>query len=225
MHPVSGEVYLLDARTGVYQLEADGGTTHVWHGDAAQYGIQLPSEYTDLADLPDGTIAITAHSFGYLLDLEADTFQQHFCYEPGFVDDPNLWLEERQITDSLTYNTVTGQLMAQPQTIDLNTTDVLRSEVATFDVASGEDLAWTGIVGIASLRAGAMVALDADTVLLAAEATLYSWSPQNGLRFDYDFLANGISSVEGMALDANAERLYVIDASTRELVVLAYKPQ
>jgi len=218
--PDTGAVLVVDVTKGVHRLEVDGTSTQLWNGDAMAHGIMLRSEFTDLAVLPGNQIALTARSFGYLLDLDAMTFRQHFCYVPGFEEEPWIWEEEDQITDSLTYNPATGQLMAQPETFDTNSAVSLRSEVATFDLDSGEDLEWIS-TGLGALRSGGMVALDAETVLLGDGSKLYRWSQASGLRNEADLASHGVSQIEGMALDASTGTLYVVDGATRQLFEFA----
>ncbi len=219
--PVSGDLVLLNARAGLFELTGDG-LQEIASLDELLVNAELApqSDFTDVAALGDGSYALTALSDGFLFDGE--TLRQHFCYEPGFADieptpDPvPTSASDKQLTLSLDYLPERGQLIAQPRTFDEATGEILAAHVATFDLETGVEQGWFDL-GSPEVLAGGLTTLDDDSVLLGAGAKL--------LRFDIDTralheiadLGADVQDIAGMA-STDDGTVWVIDGEAGSLL-------
>lgn len=221
VEPGTGRRLVLDADRGIFALDAQGGATLVWGLERLEtYDAAVGSAFTDIVAIDEGVFALTAISDGFLLDLRHDTLRQHFCYEPGGFEEP---FEEPalQITQSVTYDAASGLIIAQPQTIlSERFEDPVESQVATYDRQTGADLQWFPMPS-ADYVAGGM-AMGSDGALLLG---LGSRVDRAGLGEQPEVVADlaplGVTRIEGMALDAQAGTLLVIDGATDTLVEVA----
>lgn len=178
--PSTGETVVLNAREGLFTLDAEG-LHEVASLDDLLGSAEVPpvSDFTDVAALGGGVYALTALSDGFLFDGE--TLRQHFCYEPGFVgeepgpDPVPTSPTDKQLTLSLEYLPERGQLIAQPRTFDEATGELMAAHVATFDLETGVEQGWFDL-GAPDLLAGGLTTLEDNSVLLGAGTRL--------LRFD-----------------------------------------
>ncbi len=221
IEPGTGRVLVLDADRGIFEVTPDGQANLVWGLERLEaYGVPVASPFTDLVAVEAGVIALTAISDGFLLDLGADSFEQHFCYEPGWEEEPPPF-EERaiQVTDAVAFDAHTGRILAQPRTIvgdDFGAP--VEAFVSTYDRSSGADIQWFSLPS-ADFKAGGMAIEPEGTVLLGQGSALYRHDPTEGtLTLIQDLSPWGIRAIEGMALDAERGALLIIDGDTEALV-------
>lgn len=139
--PDTGELVLLDANHGVYVLQEDRTFRLAMSNEDLHAQIDAFA-FTDIAALGSNQFAITAPGDGFLLDLNAGTIVQHFCYVPGSWINVNLWT---QTTNSVAFDTTTGRIVAQPVTIPINGWQPVDAQVGTFPITGGEGDDWHSI--------------------------------------------------------------------------------
>lgn len=210
-----GARLVLDEQAGLYRIAPDGQATLVRSLAALpDPGVPIRPPFTDVVALGEGRFALTAIGDGFLLDLPADTMRQYFCYEPGGFPE-----EQEQRTSAIAYDATAGRLYAQPRTFD-GDGNFLRTEVASYDSATGADLTWRALQG--EFSAGGMVALGGDALLLGAGRELHRY---DGTTFVLSPIENlgrfGVTSIDGLAIDPIAHTLVVVDRSADELIEIA----
>ena len=140
---------------------------------------------------------MTAVNDGYMLDLHNKTLASYFCYFPA-VPDPNgdpggtvvppsvsqtlrsqgIAVKER--TESVAFSPENLQLYAQPQTIRVDTGEVMGSELFVFSDGGGQPIQVRGMPR-PSFIAGGMVAVDGGLrLILGARNELYAMDPNAG---------------------------------------------
>ena len=140
--PDTGRRFVLDANRGIFELGDAGATLHIALDDFPPASPAVRSAFTDIAALGSGRFALTARSVGYMLDVEADTLSQFFCYVPPMMDEEMY----DQSTQTLGFDPATGVLYSQPQTLDLmNGEAVIASQIGMFDAVEGTDLSWNAL--------------------------------------------------------------------------------
>jgi hypothetical protein len=224
--PDTGAVLVLDRNVGVVQADLSGGGGQ-WQSGAtlllARDEFPVPdvaprSEWTDIVALGGGRFALTAQTQGFLLDLDAGTLTQHFCYVPGFDGgDPTPQID--QITNSVAYDADADLLYAQPETFDPATGDVRRADIGSFDGTTGADLTWTEIEGTDFPAGG--IALDGDGhLLLAYDDVLQERSLYDGelTAEDTDLSGFDLQAVAGMTRDPATGHYLLIDPASDQLV-------
>jgi len=220
--PESGARFILDDLNRIHDVDIDGGLT--LKRDLKTSWIQdLPLQ--DLCAVSDTELYTIGPRNGLRLDLENDWYVQHFCIEPGFMEDPSQWEDWRQETHAIACDPGSALLYAQPQTFELANEEAgpVRSEVAIYDLPSGADLAWHGLPSEAYL-AGGMAVVDETTVLLGRGSLLSSYDLETGTQEPVLDLAEvGITTIEGLAPDVAAGHLLVVDGEDSELVVLTFE--
>jgi hypothetical protein len=212
----SGRRFVLDADLGIYELAADGSVTAVVPMAAMpDPGVAIRLPFTDIAALGDSELALTAIGDGFILDLAAETLQLHFCYEPGFMEP---WPEEvEQRTDALTFDPGSDQIIAQPRTYEVNSGDVTASQIGYYSRESGVDLQWYDVP--LDFEAGGMAVLGERGLAVSDGTRLYMF---DGGLANFDRLERfGVGSVDGLAYDAVADSLLVIDNRNDRLVEIA----
>ncbi len=216
VEPTSERVLLLDANRGIYELTDEGAVTLVWANETERYGVFTGTPWTDLVALEDGVFALTTLSDGYLLNLGEDTLIQHFCYEPGWEEEPPLEPAVAQITDAVAYDAQNDLIYAQPRTVTDNLVDVLDSNLALYDRTTGADLNWVQFD--VDYHAGAMAMEDQDNILLAVGSRIdrYTNGP-NTTRFAMDLRSHGVTDIQGMAIHPRSGNLLVVDGATQTL--------
>jgi hypothetical protein len=170
--------------------------------------LKLP--FTDLVAVGNHQFAVTAIGDGYILDTQAMTLTQRFCYLPG-EDGTGTPLAIEQRTDALTFDSATNKLWAQPVTRDLAGT-FIRSELASYDRDSGVDLTWTTLDN--GTAATAMIVLDG--VMVFGQGSRLQ-RQDSELSVD-DLERFGIRSIDGIALDPITGALVVVDKVTDTVV-------
>lgn len=176
--PLDGAVYLLDANVGIYRLTEESADLVFEIGSITPDEHPPEGAFTDIAAMGFNRFALTAPNDGFILDLDAGTMWRHFCYlppsNPSGANLPNdtslsVALQEAgtavwQRTDSVAYDTFTGTIVAQPQTLAVEDNEVFGAEMATFDELSGEPLSWTELPET-SLRAGGLAVTETQFLL------------------------------------------------------------
>jgi hypothetical protein len=171
---------------------------------------------TDIVALGPDLFAVTALNDGFLLDTQAQTLTQHFCYLPG--DDGSTPRVITQRTDALAFDAAAQELWAQPRTFDA--AGVFQyAEVARYARATGQDLQWYGVSDQIHATGAVFVpdhglVLGQDQVLLAFDPLLDQVSVLDDLS-DY-----GIGSIDGLTFDAVSGVLVVVDGTLDQVVDL-----
>jgi hypothetical protein len=211
----TGRRFVLDSARGLYELSSDGSLTVVLAlADFPAADVPVRSAFTDVASLGNNQFALTARSFGYLLDLDAGTLTRFFCYVPPMMDEEMF----DQSTLSLGLDPVSGVLYSQPQTLDLmNGEQVVASQVGRFDAVQGADLSWFDFRDT-SFLAGGLAVLDSDTLLLGVGSRLFRYGFEGDPVADADLRSLGVASIDGMAMDAGTGTLLVVDAEQDRLI-------
>ena len=228
----TGRRLVLDASRGIFELSPEGGASLIWDiAKLPQYEVEVLSDFTDIESIDDGLVTLTALNNGFLLDLDADTLIQHYCYVPGDFDpepepeDPEQPAQPSgppgQLARAVTYDAEARLIIAQPQTIFGDAFDrPTESLVSTYDLESGVDLQWFNVPDMQ--YAGGMALEDSDTLLMGFATTLerYTMSAQT-LERSADLRRFGVTRVEGLAFDRRAGTLLIVDGPSGALIELS----
>ncbi len=223
--PDTGAQYVLDASNGMF-LVTESGLEEV-----ASWQQLVPIDgwdrrpYTDAVAVGGGKFAVTVESDGLLFDLETKTTTQHFCYEPGFMETGGDWIETYQLTNSVSYNPITDQIVAQPQTFG---DGPLIASIGLWDrEIGGQPTAWFDLPW-ADFSAGGIVMDSEDRILMGRGALLFQMKlGQDGEPTPMMDLAEfGVIDIAGLALAPNGNLVVLNDGPTDELVEIAnWKPE
>ena len=207
--PDTGDRYLLDAAAGLFRIDGAQADLVLALADFPAADVPPRSEFTDVAALGDGQFAVLARGDGYLLDLDAGTLQQWFCYEPEWMEP-----EQEQHSLNLAYDPSTDILYSHAQT--LQDGDVVSSQVGTFDAGGAGDLSWFFLDDGALIAGGA--ALEPDGQLtLGSGAALYRYRLGDTAPVAVGSLAeHGVTDIAGM-VRIDAGRYLVVDGSSDQL--------
>lgn len=230
-----GQRYVLDRNSGLYEIGA-AGARQVFSTSDTTYAISLSAigELTDVVALGSERFAITAVNDGYMLDLHNKTLASYFCYLPappdpngGSVVPPSVsqtlrsqGIEVKERTESVAFSPDNLLLYAQPQTIRVDTAEVMGSELFVFSDGGGQPIqVWA--MPSPSFIAGGMVAVDRGLrLMLGARNELYAMDPGTGptriRQFDPSI------DISGLALDTNGDLLVLDRASLRVLTTTLY---
>ncbi|MCK5944291.1 MAG: hypothetical protein KAI24_20055, partial [Planctomycetes bacterium] len=209
--PDTDELVLLDARQGVYVMQADRRFRRLATATELEGQVLPASAFTDIAGLGSGRFALTAQNDGYLFDADAGTIQQHFCYVPPIFISP-----VDQLTLGVAFDEVTGRILVQPITIQ--STFVMSSEVGTFPITGGVGEDWHPIQDPEFL-AGAITCDSAGLLWLGRDAELFTYDLQTDtLTFEQSLTRFGVSEITGMVFDR--DDLLVVDGPSRQLVCI-----
>lgn len=217
LDPETGERFVLDANSGIYELDVEGAASLV----LAIQDFPTPDEpprsgWMDIAAMGDGVFALIAIGDGYKLDIGANTLEQWFCYEPGWMDPEQF----EQTSQNLGYDPVSDEIISAPLTLDMDAgDDVTRADVATFDGAGAGDLQWYPLD--VNIDFGGLALRGQEQVLLGAGDQLYGYQMGESSLVEMGSLAEyGIDMVMGMVVDPETGFLHVVDGVDGELVVL-----
>jgi hypothetical protein len=207
-----GQRFVFEETTGLYRLDGDRATLVVPMSELPDPGPAAPLRLpiTDLVAVAPHVFALTAIGDGYLLDTEAMTLRQHFCYVPddggGGAPSPFTYR-----TDAVAYDAARGRLYAQPLTFESGA--LQSAEVAGYDIDSGQGVEWhTTTLEVA---ATAMVSIPEVGLVLGQGSRLSRFDPKTNLPVLVDDLSRfGVGSIDGLALDPVAGTLVVIDQTT-----------
>ncbi len=204
-----GKRFIFEETAGLYRLDGDVAVAVVPMSAMPDPGptapIKLP--FTDLVAIGPDTFAMTAIGDGYILDTSAMTLEQRFCYLP---DEVPRSLTQR--TDAIAYDAERGKLYAQPVTYDAAGTFQL-SQVAGYELASGEDVEWYSAG--TDVAATAMLARPDGRLVLGQGSKLHQFERLSGTSLLLEDLERfGVRSIDGLAIDAAAGTLVVVDKIT-----------
>ena len=229
----SGRRYVLDRRSGLYQLDGASARLVISITDvAATLGLGLDLELTDVAALGEDRFALTAENDGFLLDLRDRSVRSYFCYLPsntGSTPPPEEvssvsqtlqreGVPTRQRTESVAFSAENDLLLAQPRTTRLDTGAIAGSELFMFLSSGGQPFQVRSLPD-PTFMAGGMVS-SGQRVLLGSHDKLYTmtaWSPATLLR---QFQAP--LEITGMAREPDGDLLLLDGAGRRLLKVSAY---
>ena len=177
--------------------------------------------------------AMTAVNDGYMLDLHNQTLASYFCYLPALPDpngDPgggtvvppsvsqtlrSQGIAVKERTESVAFSPDNLQLYAQPQTIRVDTGEVMGSELFVFSDGGGQPIQVRGMPS-PSFIAGGMVAVDGGLrLMLGAATSSTAMDPSAGPTRIRQFDAS--IDISGLALDTNGD-LLVLDRAGRRLL-------
>jgi hypothetical protein len=213
VHPVGlaineGKRFIFDESVGLFRIDGDEAIEVVGRSSMPDPGPTAPIRppFTDLVAYAPNVFAITALGDGYLLDIEAMTLTQHFCYFPIEEDSTPMAIEQR--TDAIAFDAATNSLYAQPVTRDVAGT-FIRSEIAMYDARTGDDTSWYFVED--DVAATAMITLDGSLVL--AQGSVLTRRAINGTqpRVVDDLARYGVQSIDGMVIDSATNTLIVVD--------------
>jgi hypothetical protein len=223
--PVTGQRFVLDAGSGLYEVHTDGTADLVRALENFPAATVVPvSAWTDFVALGDGTFAITARNDGYRLDLEANTLTEYFCYvpDPG-MDDPVQPVIE-QLTESVTFDVHSELLFAQPVTFDLSgengpVDEPIAASIGAYTLAGGQPVAWFEIPEADFLAGGS--AVDSDgTLLLGRGNELHRFTAEGEGRLDGIGIIPSIGRIDGMTVDPQSGLLVIVDGENGLLLDL-----
>ncbi len=183
----NGSLYVLEENTGLYRV--DGGSSSLVFDTedlGLRFGLEPSTLLTDVTATSDTVFAATAENDGYLLDISDGSLRSYFCYLPevgvGPSDPPPAVMSVsqtfqlqgiavKQRTESVGYQFSDGALFAQPQTIRVDTGEVVGSELFMFDASGGEPVNVVTMPDV-SFIAGGMLPVG-DEVLLGVGSLIY----------------------------------------------------
>jgi hypothetical protein len=225
-----GERYILDQKTGLLRLGADGtGELVLDTGNLERrYGLSPGLVWTDVVGYGEDRFLITAENDGFLLDLWAGTFNSYFCYFPatdvGSLEPPMSISQEldrqgipvAQRTNSVAFNRDTGDIFAQPQTLRLDRASdgVAGSELFVFSSTGGQPVLVQPLSDL-GFSAGGMVA-DRSRLILGFGNALYQIAgdvPEVVFQLEDDVVVTGLALTDDRSL-------LVLDGPSRRLLQL-----
>jgi hypothetical protein len=218
VEPGTGRRLVLSSWGAIYDLD-DAGTEPLWTG----VPITNPgAQFTDMAALGEGRVALTSFSDGYILDLATGELSIHFCYEPGWWEP--MGNEPIQLSFGVAHDPEAQLLYAQPRTVEEGGFGaVTESFIASYDEAGGADLDWWAIEDLTFVAGGIVVlpeaGADAARLILGAEDELFIFDTESSeMTPAADLSTVGVSTVGGLALDASAGTFLVADPNTASVV-------
>ncbi len=211
---IDGRTLVLLERGGVHEL----GTSEFWRFNVGNL--------QDIVALDAHTLAATTANMGYLLHLETLEAEQHFCYvpeagvreeEPPPVPDVETGdlAPTFELARGVTVDSSRGLIYAQPQTVVSEDRSPIFSEIATFDLESGQELEFQPLPQEA-FAATALAMLDGDQLVAGQGSRLFHLDIETG---DVTPLAEleGVASIDGLARDPVDDTLTVVDAVQRRV--------
>jgi hypothetical protein len=204
-----GQRFVFEETAGLYRLDGELAVAVVPMSAMPDPGPTAPVKlpFTDLVAIAPNVFALTAIGDGYFLDTSAMTLQQRFCYLP---DEVPRSLTQR--TDGIAYDAASGKLYAQPVTYDAAGT-FQYAQVAGYELETGNDIEWYTAGN--DVAATAMIALpDVGLVLgQGSRLTRFDTATSESILLD-DLERFGVRSIDGLAIDAAAGTLVVVDKQT-----------
>jgi hypothetical protein len=211
--------YVLDAKLGLYRIETDGTGTRIVDLETLSARAPLQESLTDLAAIGGGRFALTALNDGFVYDMESGAFEQHFCYEPGWIGDRFDPVPVVQSTHSVAVDAAGNRIYAQPQTLERDDRDeVLLSQVGVWDLETGTELEWYDVPDADFFAGGMMVERD-HVVLLAEGDVIHRFDLLSGVMEPITQI-DGVSEIRGLAQNAEG-KLLVLDGIADEVVMVA----
>jgi len=229
----SGRRYVLDRRSGLYEVDGSGARLVVSITDvAATLGLALDLELTDVAALGEGRFALTAENDGYLFDLRDRSVRSYFCYFPPTNADPTPPPEASSVsqtlqregvpttqrTESVAFSAETGFLFAQPRTIRLDTGAIAGAELFIFLSSGGQPFQVRSLPDPTFIAGGMVV--SGQEVLLGSHDKIYAMTARTPATLVHDFQAP--LEITGMAREPDGDLLLLDGAGRRLLKVSGY---
>ncbi len=207
-------LFVVDAFTGITVLDAEGALVERI-AVANTFGVAL----TDLAITGD-TISVLSDWAGYRLDRTDGSLEEYFCLEPEIEPDPYEPAPEPctyHRSGGLTFQGGEGLVVAAPYHLDCSTDEPVRTVLEAFATSTGA-VAWQLPLARPVLYTGLAWDPAGDRYLAGSVEGIVAIDPISGRVSDPGTDGSGLVDVQGLAFDAGRQRLWVLDAATRELV-------
>ncbi len=199
-----GQRFVFEETGGLFRIEGAHAVSVVPMSamPSPDQPVQLP--FTDIVALAPNLFALTAIGDGFLLDTQAMTLRQHFCYLP---DGTPVSLSQR--TDGIAFDAVNQRLFAQPVTYDA--AGVFQyAQLAVYARETGQDVEWHSVKD--DVAATGMVSSPELGLLLGQGSQLSRFDPATEQIIQLDDLHRfGVRSIDGLAIDQAAGTLVVVD--------------
>ncbi len=207
-----GTRYLFDEDAGLLRIDGATVASVVDTSSMPDPGPTAPIKppFTDIIAYAPHVFAITALNDGYLLDTQAMTLTQHFCYLPGGEGGGGAPVVSEQRTDAIAFDAAANRIYAQPISRDA-VGGFIKSDIAVYDATTGTDLSWYPMA--ADVAATAMMT-NAGGLLLGQGSILSQWFSRPNPDAIEDLERFGVRSIDGMAIDRDANTLIVVDKVT-----------
>lgn len=158
---------------------------------------------TDMAAIGDGRFVVTVPGDGLLFDPVEGVGTQHFCYEPGFMDE-QMW----ELTDAVAVDADRSVIYAAPQTFQGG--EPIASSIGVWDLATGgEPTSWFTLPW-PDFAAGGMIVDGPDALILGFDSILLAYPLGGDATPIVDLARLGITRIDGLALTAD-DALIVLD--------------
>lgn len=206
-----GARYVFDENAGLVRIDGDSVVEIVAMNEMPNPGPTAPIKppFTDLIAYAPNVFAITALNDGYLLDTQAMTLTQHFCYLPGGEGGGGAPVISEQRTDAIAYDAAANRIYAQPVSRDAVGT-FIKADIAIYDATTGSDLEWNQVNS--DVAATAMMIARAGDLILGQGSKLTRWTHRSTPSKLDDLERFGVMSIDGMAFDREANTLIVVDS-------------
>ncbi|MEM9188945.1 MAG: hypothetical protein AAGF12_07200, partial [Myxococcota bacterium] len=147
-----------------------------------------------------------------------------FCYVPGEIirEDPvpQVEAETVELARAVTYDAAQELLFATPQTTEVESGAPVFSEIAAFDSVTGDELIFRSL-NDPGFAAGGLDMLAFPNFLAGAGSSLHQINFETGDKQQVlDLSSLGIGSIEGLEIDQENGRVYVVDGRNLELHTL-----
>lgn len=199
-----GQRFVFEETGGLFRLDGTHAIAVVPMSamPSPEQPVQLP--FTDIVALAPNLFALTAIGDGFLLDTQAMTLRQHFCYLP---DGTPVSLSQR--TDGIAFDAVNQRLFAQPVTYDA--AGVFQyAQLAVYARETGQDVEWHSVSN--DVAATGMVSSPEFGLLLGQGSQLSRFDPATEQMIPLDDLHRfGVRSIDGLSIDQAAGTLVVVD--------------
>jgi hypothetical protein len=206
-----GQRYVFDELLGLYRIDGDAAVEVLRMDEMPTPSVPVRPPFTDVVAIAPDVFAMTAIGDGFLLDVTAMTMTQHFCYVPeGTPED----LVQR--TDAIGYDAALDRIYAQPRTFDIGE-NLLSAQLAGYMRETGELVDWLDIDR--EIAAGGMAMIPGVGLVLGQGSRLdrYDQATYSSERIG-DVGGYGVTSIQGLAYDAAAGTLLVLDGGSDQLV-------
>lgn len=209
-----GRRYVFDETLGLYRIDGTYATEIVSMAAMPSPGpmpVRLP--FTDIVAIAPDVFAITAIGDGYLLDINAQTLTQHFCYVPDGGGGAPVSIIQR--TDGIAYDVAHERIFAQPITYDA--AGVYQyGQIAGYDRTTGADVAWYSVAS--DIVATGMVVLPDGRLVMGQGWRLTQFDQATSETLPLaDLYRFGVRSIDGIAVDPAAGTLVIVDKVTDAL--------
>lgn len=208
-----GQRFVFDEVRGLYRIDGSTATVVVRMNQLPVPNVPIQLPITDVVAIAPDLFALTAIGDGFLLDISAMTMTQHFCYVPDGTPE-NL----TQITEAIAYDPTLDRIYAQPRTF--NGPSLVSAQIAGYVRESGQLIDWHDVDP--GIEAGGMAVIPNIGLVLGQGSRVDHFDAETR-RTDLvaDLASYGVSWILGLAYDADAGTLLVVDGNSDELVEIA----